>query len=79
MVFLFILFANYVQILSDFFFTFENDIFTHSQDNVPTTVESLIHIIFDTNIQKRDNLISELVRLSFKNMLEYTIYKFHCY
>jgi len=48
-------------------------------DNVPTAIESLIHIFVDTNIENTDNLISQLVRLSFKKMLEYTIYKFHCY
>ena len=63
--FLFVLFSNYVQILSDFN-TFEKKNPTRSRDNVLTAVESLIHILFDRNIENTDNLISEVVRLSLK-------------
>ena len=35
-------------------------------DNVLTAVESLIHILFDRNIENTDNFISEVVRLSLK-------------
>ena len=76
MVFLFVLFSNYVQILSDFN-TFEKkkNLTRSRDDNVLTAVESLIHILFDRNIENTDNFISEVVRLSLKKCwsIRYTI------